>query len=147
MTSLRVKQQKRRGLTAVAVLVCLIIITMVSGAILKVSFTHRKELRSQEQRLQAEWLAEAGIQRGIARSTADLAYNGESWEIPARELGSPDSALVTIATRRTTGDTQHVEVRAQADYPLDPMRRARVTRFRIINLDSRIGPAEKPRNQ
>ncbi len=86
-------------MTAVAVLVCLIIITMLAGAALKVGLARRQELRSEERQLQAEWLAEAGIQRGLARLAADPAYTGESWDIPARELDSPDSALVTITGR------------------------------------------------
>ncbi len=51
----------------VAVLVCLIIVTLISGAVLKVGLAQRELARSQERRLQAEWLAESGIERAMAR--------------------------------------------------------------------------------
>ena len=54
------RRQRPRGLTAVAVLVCLIIVTMVAGSVLKVALAQRDQTRAQERRLQAEWLAEAG---------------------------------------------------------------------------------------
>lgn len=66
MIALRAMRPRRRGLTAVAVMVCLIVITMISGAALKVGLARRQELRTEEHQLQAEWLAEAGIQRGLA---------------------------------------------------------------------------------
>jgi hypothetical protein len=119
---------RRRGLTAVAVLVCLIIITMISGAVLRVGLALRDEARSQERSLQAEWLAEAGIQRSLARLAADPAYTGETWEIAARELGSADAALVTITVGPASGESKRRIVRAQADYPRDPPRRARFTK-------------------
>ncbi len=53
----------RRGLTVVAVIVCLIVITITSGAILKVGLAHRDFARSRERRLQAEWLLESGLER------------------------------------------------------------------------------------
>jgi Tfp pilus assembly protein PilX len=128
MTVLGARRPRRRGLTAVAVLVCLIVITMISGAALKVGLARRQELRTEEHQLQAEWLAEAGIQRGLARLAADPAYAGETWEIPARELDSPDPALVTITVGRAPGDDKHQEIRSQADYPREPSRRARYTK-------------------
>ncbi len=119
---------RRRGLTSVAVLVCLIIITMISGAVLRVGLACRDEIRAQERSLQAEWLAEAGIQRALARLAADPAYTGETWDISARELDSADAALVTITIGPAPGEPKRRHIRAQADYPRDPPRRARYTK-------------------
>ncbi|MGP0065206.1 MAG: hypothetical protein ACLQGP_16600 [Isosphaeraceae bacterium] len=146
MTVIRSRNRPRRGLTAVAVLVCLIILTMVAGAVLKVDLARRQQLRAQEHQLQAEWLAEAGIQRGLARFDADPAYTGETWEIPARELDSPDSALVTIVVGRVPGDAKHQAIRAQADYPRDSTRRARCTRTLAVDLQPGGGPAGDAKN-
>jgi type II secretory pathway pseudopilin PulG len=120
---------RRRGLTSVAVLVCLIIITMISGAVIRVGMARRDELRAQERSLQAEWLAEAGIQRALARLAADPAYSGETWDISARDLDSADAALVTITVGPVPGVPKGRHIRAQADYPLDPLRRARYTKL------------------
>ena len=43
-------RSNRRGLTAVAVLVCLVVVTLVSGVLLKVGLAHRDQVRSQEHR-------------------------------------------------------------------------------------------------
>jgi type II secretory pathway pseudopilin PulG len=128
---------RRRGLTVVAVLVCLIIITMISGAVVRVGLARRDEVRAQQRNLQAEWLAEAGIQRALARLAADPAYTGETWEIAARDLDSADAALVTITVGPAPGDPKQRHIRAQADYPRDPPRRARYTRS--VNLSLAIG--------
>src|SRR5262249_50412500 len=118
IVTMTVKGRKRqsRGLTAVAVLVCLVIITMISGAILKVGLAQRDQVRSQERRLQAEWLAESGIQRALARLALEPDYRGESWEISAQELGSSEPALVTISVDRLVNHPARRRVRARADY-------------------------------
>jgi len=109
--------QRRRGMTAVAVLVCLIIITMIAGAVVKVALAGRDQVRAQERRLQAEWLAEAGIQRALARLAADPRYRGETWEIAARDLDSADAATVAITVEPAPGDAKSRQVRARADFP------------------------------
>lgn len=118
----------RRGMLTVAVLVCLLILTLIAGAILRVGAAHREDQRAGERRLQAEWLAEAGLRRAVARLAADPGYAGETWEIPARELDSADDATVTIAVEKPAGDPKRRTIRARADYPRDPPRRARSTR-------------------
>ena len=82
----------RRGLTAVAVLVCLVIVTMVSGVLLKVGLAHRDQVRSHEHRLQAEWLAQSGLDRAVTRLAADHGYSGETWKLTHRDLGLPEIA-------------------------------------------------------
>lgn len=111
----------RRGLLAIAVLVCLLIATLIAGALLRTGAAHREEVRAQERRLQAEWLAEAGLHRAMARLATDPSYKGETWDIDARDLDAADGASVTIAIEGRT-------IRARADYPRDPPRRVRCTR-------------------
>jgi hypothetical protein len=113
---------------AIAVLVCLIVLTLIAGALLRVGATQRDEVRAEERRLQAEWLAEAGLRRAVARLDADPGYTGETWDIDARELGAAGAATVTIAVERPPGDAKSRTIRVRADYPRDPPRRARCTR-------------------
>jgi Tfp pilus assembly protein PilX len=140
--------QPSRGMTVVAVLVCLIIVTLVTSAVLKVGLAQRELARVQERRLQAEWLAQSGIERALARLDDDRAYAGESWSIGASELGlserapasaradqeSSAAAVVLIAVERVPGDSGRRRVRAQADYPRDPHRRSRHTQEIMIEL-------------
>jgi type II secretory pathway component PulK len=113
---------------AIAVLVCLIVLTMFAGALLRVGAAQRDEVRAEERRLQAEWLAEAGLRRALARLDADSAYAGETWNIEARELGAADSATVAITIERQPCDSKSRAIRVRADYPRDPPGRARCTR-------------------
>jgi hypothetical protein len=139
-------RQRRRGLTAVAVLVCLIVITIVSGALLRVGIAHRDQVRSQERRLQAEWLAQSGFDRALARLAAQPDYAGETWELAATDLGLPSesnhssapAALVVIQVERAAnsrdGDARLVKV--HADYPPDLPRRARHSLQILVELSS-----------
>ncbi len=118
----------RRGMLAIAVLVCLLVITIIAGALFRTGTAQRDEVRALERRLQAEWLAEAGLRRGLARLDADAAYSGETWNIEARDLGAADAATVAITVERPPGDANARTIRVQADYPRDPPRRARCSR-------------------
>ena len=73
-----------RGMTVVAVLICLIVITLASGAVLKVGLAHHDFVRAQERRLQSEWLAESGVQRALARLAVDRDYPGERLGVDRR---------------------------------------------------------------
>jgi type II secretory pathway pseudopilin PulG len=129
------RQKPPRGMTAVAVLICLIVVTMISGALLRVGLTHRDQVRSQEQRLQAEWLAESGIQRAIARLASDPKYPGETWEIGAKELDSTEPASIAITIDRPPDTPRRVSVRVRADYPRDLPHRSRHSKKIIVELE------------
>jgi hypothetical protein len=131
---------KRRGLTAAAVLVCLMVVTLVSGVLVKLGVAYRDQIRNQERRLQAELLAESGVDRAFARLAAKPDYTGERWEISAEALGQPaalapekgPSAVVTIRVDRPSAQGETRIVRVQADYPPDPPRRIRYTREVVV---------------
>ena len=118
----------RRGMLAVAVLVCLVVLMVIAGALLRVGLAHRDQVRAQERRLQAEWLAEAGLRRALARLDADADYAGETWNIDARALGAADAATVVIAIERLPRDPKARTIRVRANYPTDPTRRTRCSR-------------------
>ena len=82
-----------RGMTVVAVLVCLIILTLISGAILKASAARRQLATNQEHRLQAEWLAESGAQRAMARLARERDYAGETWSLGLDDLQAKNHAV------------------------------------------------------
>jgi Tfp pilus assembly protein PilX len=149
MSGSRFERRSRRALTSVAVLVCLIVITLIGAALLKVSLAQRKEVRSQEHRLQAEWLAESGLDRALARLAADRNYRGEEWPIRARDLSLPAAsatgqaagssaqpvAMIAIIVERVKENGNRRRIRVQADYPLDPPSRSRHTKQMLIDLE------------
>ena len=111
----------------------------------------RELARSQERRLQAEWLAESGAERAIARLATDRDYTGETWSLSAQDLGqseqstgtSPQSAATPVAHhdhgRARAGRPNRRRVHVQADYPLDPPRRARHTK----RIHDRLEPSQE----
>ena len=108
----------RRGLTVVAVLMCLIVLTLIGAALLKLGLVRRQINRDVELRLQAEWLVESGVSRALARA-AESDYKGETWRLSAADLGLPerseqinaqeksrvDAAIVTIAVDQPGTET------------------------------------------
>ncbi len=99
------------------VLVCLVVITMICGALLRVSLAERKVVRSEEDRLQADWLVQAGLERGAARLKADAGYTGETWKLSADDLGGPDPGLVTIVVETSEEHADQRALNVRAEYP------------------------------
>ncbi len=132
---------RRRGLTSVAVLICLLVITLISGVLLKLGVAYRDQVRTKERGLQAELLAESGIERAFARLAQKPDYTGETWEIPADTLGLAEptetekgpAAVVTIRVEGPSAQGEDRIIRVQADYPPDPPRRIRHTREVVVS--------------
>jgi len=138
-------------MTVVAILICLIVIMLVSGAVLKAGLAHRDLVRAQERRLQSEWLAESGVQRALARLAVDHDYSGETWVLTAADLGLAEpsrearamqesdraAAVITIAVDPVKGSPQSRAVRVQADYPPLAPYRSRHSKHVSIDLETR----------
>ncbi|WP_165251450.1 type IV pilus modification PilV family protein [Paludisphaera soli] len=125
------RRSRRRGLTSVAVLVLLFVIALIATELVRLGVAYRDRTRTQERAVQADLLAEAGVDRALARLSAEPDYRGERWEIPAGALGAATgddpAALVTIRVESDPNGGAPT-VRVQADYPPDPPRRARSSR-------------------
>ena len=138
-----------RGFTTVAVLVCLIVVTIIVAALLKVGLAQRDQVRSQERKLQAEWLAESGLDRALARLAADEKYAGEEWSIPMQELASAGgrapgqnvgelakpAGIVTIRVNEVAQHARRRLIHVQADCPVEPPMRVRHTRQVLIDIE------------
>jgi Tfp pilus assembly protein PilX len=116
---------RRPGAVTVAVLVCLVVAAMIGGALLRTGFVQRRRIQMEERRLQALWLAESGLERAAARLADAPDYRGETWEVPAADLGGPWAGTVTIAVETTNAPPSRRTVRVQADYPNGAEPRAR----------------------
>jgi hypothetical protein len=125
MNARRSVPDPRRGSITVVVLVCLVVIILICGALLRVSLAERKLVRSEEDRLQAEWLVEAGLERGAARLTDNASYTGESWKLSAEDLGGPDPGLVTIVVETSPEQPGQRALSVRAEYPAGSSRAVR----------------------
>ena len=127
-------RSRQRGLVSVAVLIGLIIIGLICAGLLKVALARRSEVALEERRSQTEWLAESGLERASARLAASGDYQGETWEIPAEDLGGRGPAKVLIEIQPIADRLDHRKVRVQADYPSESSLRTRQTREIIIKI-------------
>jgi hypothetical protein len=142
----------RRGLTVVAVLMCLIVLTLIGAALLKLGLVRRQINRDYELRLQAEWLLESGVNRALAR-LAESGYKGETWRLGAADLGLPErsdpingqkkgnAAIVTIAVDQPGTEARRRRIRVHADYPLGGDRPSRCSQELLIDLEPTIAGA------
>ncbi len=103
----------RRGMLAIAVLVCLLVLTIIGLSLVRTGTAQRDGVRALGRRLQAEWLAEAGLRRALARLDLDPGYSGETWNIEARDLGAADAATVAITIERPSGNAESRTIRVR----------------------------------
>jgi len=147
MTPLKT-QTPRRGITLVVVLLCLFVVMLLGAALLKIALAQRGINRDLERSMQAEWLVESGLERALARITADRDYTGETWSISAADLGLSEEGLpgnsaqkpltagvVTIVVDRPASKTNRRRIRVQADYPRDEPRRSRHSQEISLDLE------------
>ncbi len=118
-------KRRRRGSIAIAVMVCLVVIILITGVLLRAGRAGREVIRGEERRLQAEWLAESGLSRASARLAEARDYTGETWEVPAEAIGGAEPAVVTIAVETPDGQPGRRRVRVRADYPRGDLRAGR----------------------
>jgi hypothetical protein len=132
----RLEMGRRQGLVSVAVLVALFVIGLVCAALLKVAFARRAEVAMAERRIQAGWLAASGMDRAVARLLMSGDYGGETWDVPAEELGGRGAATVAIRVETVADRPDHRKVRVQADYPVGSSLRSRQSRELIVVVPS-----------
>lgn len=119
---------RRRGLVSVAMLVGLLILGIIAGGLVKVAMGRRSAARTEENRQQAELLAESGIARALTRLEANSHYEGEVWEIAADDLGGRGPARVTISVQTAPDPTLGRSITAVADHLTSSAHPIRLTR-------------------
>ena len=126
--------KSRHGLISVVVLVTLLVIGIIGVGLLRVALARRGEVRVEERKLQAEWLVTAALDRATARLAGSPTYEGETWDIPAADLGGRGSAHVVVRVEPTADQSARRQISVQADYPADSAFRARRSRSIFIEL-------------
>jgi hypothetical protein len=111
----------------VAVIVVFAISMALFGLWAQSAVREHRRLAGHELRVQAGRLAEAGLQRAIARRAANAQYDGETWSIPAAVLGGAHAAEVRIRIA-PAADAGRLRVEAVAEFPVGAVQRAQVTK-------------------
>jgi hypothetical protein len=119
----------------IAVFVLLMILGGYSLTLVRSLSANRRMLQTEEQRLQAEWLAEAGLERAAAKLRATGETAPETWNIAGDELGGRGAGRVEIAWDPPLPESKRRHVRIEAEYPVDDLSQALVHREFDLNLD------------
>jgi type II secretory pathway component PulK len=121
----------RGGAVLIVALVCLTVAMLIALQSFKTAMIEQREFRNQQNRLQADWLAEAALDRAAARLAADAGYRGETWRIAAAELGGASDGSVLIRLEPVAGSARF-SLSVQADCPADGDHRARRSQSLVI---------------
>ena len=121
-----------KGMALIVVLIGLAVATTIFLAVLKLIAVQRQTVELQTRQIQAGWLAESGVQRASARLSVEASYRGETWNIPAQDIGGRDGAAIVIRVDEIAGQPARRMVHVEADYPNDPYLRARQSREAIV---------------
>jgi Tfp pilus assembly protein PilX len=119
-----------RGSALIIALICLVLVSALTATLVQIVILQRSQVERDEWQLQAEWLAESGVDRAAARLAADGAYTGEEW-LPQPPGAPAPLGRVRIAIDRSSG-TNEPHVTVVADVPHDADERARVRKNVVL---------------
>ena len=131
--SLAAARSRRRGAILLLVLVVLGVMFAISAALLRRASQYRQEVQRREWAIQADWLVDSGVARGLTKLRLDPKYNEETWVVPAEELGGQSAGRVTIRVASEEGEPDRRTLTVSADYPDRPHDRARSRRSIIVD--------------
>lgn len=113
----------------VAALVCLAIVTLILLSVFKSSMSQRRQIRLEQRQIQAELLAESGLERAVAKLKNNDSYAGENWIINANQLDTRNAGLVKITVVKQ--DDRH-SVTVAAMFPKESRTQNRATRSLML---------------
>ncbi len=128
------RRPNRRAAVMIIILVCFIVAAAMFVMLGRQAVAERRASETQLWTAQAQWIAEAAVERAAARLVADAKYTGETWAIPAAEMDGKQSGKASIHVENVAARPDSRLVRVEADYPDDPVHRARWTKEIIIDL-------------
>lgn len=142
------RRRARRGVLMVIALAILAVVAALSMSALRSVATAARASQRQAWQAQAAWLAEAGVERGVARLRTESDYHGEAWLLTAADLtgagddqGGGDKAGDVKAgggeVRIESSPTEapgRMMLLVTAVYPLDPQHRATVAKSILVDI-------------
>ncbi len=131
----------RRGMLLVSVLVCLSVVMIVFASWMRAGILQTRQVRAQQDRVQAELLAVSGLERAAAQLAANGEYTGETWNLKAAALGGTAGGRVEIRVTPDAHDPSSRHVVAAADFPAEGPTVARRSKEITIVLKEKAAEA------
>jgi hypothetical protein len=114
---------RRPGAVLAMTLVCLLVVGSLGVLLLRSALHEVQRSRVREHQLQALWLVESGLDRGLARLAASADYSGETWQIPADDLSGEHAATIRIRVEPIEELPEARRIAVEAIYPDESLHR------------------------
>lgn len=128
----------RRGVAMIVAMICLFSIAMLGATLLRLAVVQYRQTRQDQRRLQAEWLAESGLQRAVARLRAEANWSGDVWDVSAESLGAPGVVTTRIVEEADAADASGRRIVVTAEFPAGSQERARCSRSARVELPAKL---------
>ena len=147
------RKPPRRAAAMMVALVVLLVVGLISSLSLRAILQSHRQTREEQQRVQAEQLADAALSRAALMLQKDPTWPGENWTVnlasPPLEkadhkTASSDARSTGIAEthiERAAGPPNTLKISVVAIYPSDPVHRAQARRQMTFPISPR---EEKP---
>ena len=128
--------QRSRGMALAAALVCLLVVMLFAGAVVRALTMRHRASHLDLQQLQCLFLIESAVERTKARCAADPNFTGETWTVSLDDRGISRSGITQIRVEPVADEPQRRRVEIEARWPDDPMLRVQRTKRLIITLST-----------
>jgi hypothetical protein len=128
------RHRTRRGAALVVALVTLLVVTVMTGTVVRSLLAAHRQSRLRQDELQAQWLAESAVARARAQLLRLPEYKGETWQ-PAISSSGGDAptGLAKITAGEVESRPGFVRIAVDASY-LNHHRRVTVQREYTVPL-------------
>lgn len=98
-------RRQRSGSIFPIFVVSLLLVAATAAVLTRTTLAQRALVRSDNVRLQGDWLVHSAAARATAKLNADATYSGETWNVSAGQLGQPYGATIRIAVSAIDEET------------------------------------------
>ena len=130
---------RRVGAALLMTIVCLVVVASLAVSLARSLVAEHRQARLRCNQMQAFWLAESAVQRGVVRLAAAPEYAGEDWQVEVQVGGGPVRARATIRVEAVEGDPPRRRLVVEARCPADGDASVLQTRELIVALNSAEG--------
>lgn len=124
----RQQDRRRPGTILVIFMISLAMLSLTATAMVRVTLLQRSMVRSNDLRIQSEWLFQSAVARAATQLRASGEYFGEEWKIPEASIGQSFDAVARISVEPPNDQTKKRTVAITVVYPPDDPNRATVSR-------------------
>jgi hypothetical protein len=128
------RSSARRGAVLAVALVAFVAAAAILFTILQAALRQHRQVRDQQNLVQARLLAQAGVDRGLAKLRQSSAFRAETWRLEPSEFDGLGPAEVRIQVEPMAGQPAEFRISAEADFPSDTEHRAQQTQTATVRL-------------